>query len=65
MMNLWNWLVANYVQLVELLLSIGVVLESAVRIWPTESGKGFATRFGEYVDKLAEILKVPNNVKKP
>lgn len=57
----------NYVQILELLgilFASGGVLEIIVRLTPTKTDDGFADRVAAMVDKLMDLLKVPNRLKK-
>lgn len=62
-----KFLTENYVQVIELLglmFATGGVLEIIVRLTPTKSDDGFATRLAKIVDKIMSAARVPNNLKK-
>ncbi len=64
-MELFLWIQANYIELFQFLGTLIIAAEFIVRLTPTKSDDGFVHRVGSYLDKLFDILKIPNSKKKP
>lgn len=60
----WEWIKDNYVNVFQILFALVVLGEAVTAITPTKTDDGFVKRLGNGIDKIAEMLKIPNNVKK-
>jgi hypothetical protein len=60
MLDLWNWLVANYVQVALILGAIVALGEMIVKLTPTTTDDGFVTRVGQLVTWLLKLIGSSN-----
>lgn len=60
----WEWLMANYVQLFQVLFATVILGETVTAVTPTKTDDGFVHRLGNIIDMLAKFFRIPNNVKK-
>lgn len=61
--SIYQWLIANYMSIVAVVLGLFSVAEIIVRITPTEKDDGALERVGAFIKKVLDFLKVPNNLK--
>ena len=62
-MNLVNFVMKNYVEIIMAIGSIISIGQVIVRLTPTESDDGFVTKLGKAFDGICDFLKIPNNRK--
>lgn len=57
-----TWITENYGYVLGSLATLVLVAEFVVRFTPTKEDDGFVERFGAFVSKVMDLLKVPNNI---
>ena len=62
LMAKFAWLQANWDQMAEIIVALGVAAEGVVRLTPTKTDDGAMTRIGKIVDQL--LTWFPNLKKK-
>jgi acetolactate synthase small subunit len=64
-LQFWAWLSANILEIGALVSALIAVAEAIVRLTPTKVDDGAVERIGKAIRSLFDMLKIPNNVKKP
>ena len=59
-MEWFNWLMANYMDMMAILGAVVGVAEMVVRMTPTEKDDGFVQRLGGWIKGAMDFLKIPN-----
>lgn len=59
-----DFLVANQIELVGVVMGMLAVAELIVRMTPTKKDDGFVQRIGNVIKKALDIVKIPNVIKK-
>lgn len=60
MMNFFNWLLANYDQLLIAIVGLVGSLEVIFRFLPTKTPASFLERLGSIIRSVMDFLKIPN-----
>lgn len=59
-METWAYIKANYYGIAYALAMLVLAAEFVVRLTPTKKDDGAVRRFAGYVEKLFDLLKIPN-----
>lgn len=59
-LEIWEWLKLNYVNMVIVLVALVSFLEALVKLTPTKTDDGAVKRIGSVIDWIAKMLKIPN-----
>jgi len=59
-----EWLKSNYSEVLQIITLIVVIGEMVARLTPTKTDDGFIHRIGGRLDRILDLLRVPNLRKK-